>query len=595
MSNLNSENLNNTRHSCAHLLAAAVLALRPDTKLTIGPSIENGFYYDFDLSKPFAEDDLSRLEEKMAELLPSWTKFEKREVTSEEAKEIYKDNPYKLELIEEIVEKGEPITLYKSGDFEDLCRGGHSEDPSKEIGAFKLLSLAGAYWRGSEKNKMLTRIYGTCFSTQKELDEHLNMLEEAKKRDHKKLGKELDLFFMDEEVGMGLPLWTPKGTAVKFELENFTRELERKYNYQHVSTPYLGSEKLYKTSGHLDHYSQSMYKPIDMDGEKFYLRPMSCPHHIKIYAHHQRSYRELPIRYAEIADYNRYEKSGELMGMIRVRKFQLTDAHIFVSQEGLKEEFKRVVSLIQEGMKGLGIESICTYRFSKHDPNDKEKYYPDPQLWQKAEDLMKEALDEMGLEYYEAVGEAAFYGPKLDINAKNVNGKDDTILTAQIDFLLPEKFDLKYTDEDGKEKRPVMIHRSAIGALERIFAFLIEHFGGAFPTWLSPVQVQIIPISEKSNEYGQKVLEQLKSANLRVEIDERAETMQSKIRDAQMQKIPYMIIAGGREEGKSEVTVRTRSGEDLGSMHLEQFLARVSQEIEQKRDTERSRSIDSKT
>jgi threonyl-tRNA synthetase len=579
------ENLNNLRHSTAHLLAAAVQSLYPGAKRAIGPSIETGFYYDFDFPEgvKISEEDLPKIEDKMGEVLKTWNSMEGREVTADEAKELFKDEPYKLELIEEFSQGDQKLTVYRSGDYEDLCKGGHAENPSQEIGAFKLLSVAGAYWRGSEKNKMLTRIYGTAFPTKEELGKYVEMLEEAKKRDHKKLGKELDLFIIDEEVGKGLPLWTPKGTAVKFELENFTRELERKYGYQHVSTPYLGSEILYKTSGHLDHYTASMYKPIDMDGEKYYLRPMACPHHIKIYQSHMRSYKDLPIRYAEIADYNRYEQSGELMGMIRVRKFQLTDGHLFVAPEGLKEEFMNVVRLIQDGMKGLGIQDIVTYRFSKHDPEDKEKYFPDQDLWQKSESLMKEALDELQIPYAEAVGEAAFYGPKLDIQARNANGKEDTILTAQIDFLLPEKFDLKYINENGQEKRPVMIHRSTIGALERIFAFLIEHYAGAFPTWLSPVQVMIVPITDRNNEYGQKLVSQLKEAGVRAEIDERSDKMQAKIRDAQLMKIPYMVIIGDREQDAGQVAVRTRSGENLPVQPFEEFLGKIQDEIKERK------------
>ncbi len=574
--------LDHIRHSAAHLLATAVTELWPDAKRTIGPAIENGFYYDFDFVKPISEEDLPKIEQKMREILKTWNKFEGREISADEARAMYKDNPYKLELIDEFSREGQPLTVFKSGNFEDLCRGGHSENPQQDLQHFKLLSLAGAYWRGSEKNKMLTRIYGTVFLSQKELEDYLNMLEEAKKRDHKKLGKELDLFFIDEEVGAGLPLWTPKGTAVKRELEKLTRDLEHKYHYQHVDTPYLGSEKLYQTSGHLAHYKSKMYAPIKMDEDVIYLRPMSCPHHIKIYQHHQRSYRELPIRYAEIADYNRYEKSGELMGMIRVRKFQLTDAHIFVTQEGLKEEFKNVCRLIDESLTTLGLKPVITYRFSKHDPADKEKYFPDPGLWNKAENVMKEALDEIGFKYYEASGEAAFYGPKLDIQIKNVNSKEDTIFTAQIDFLLPQQFDLKYIDENGQEKRPVMIHRSVLGALERTFAYLIEHYAGAFPTWLSPVQVVVIPISDKHQEYGQKIYNQFYDQNIRVELDERSETMQSKIRDAQIQKIPYMIILGDREQSENKVSVRKRNGENLNGLEFDQFLTDLKKEIDTK-------------
>lgn len=575
----NQEQLNNLRHTAAHLLAAAVVELYPGAKPTIGPVIENGFYYDFDLPKPISEEELPKIEEKMQAILKNWDKVEGRVVSLDEAQESFAHNNYKLQLIDDLVEEKQQITVYQSGGFLDLCRGGHAQNPKEEIKAFKLLSVAGAYWRGNEKNKMLTRIYGTAFNNQEELDSYLNMLEEAKKRDHKKLGKELDLFFIDEEVGSGLPIWTPKGTIIKFELENFTRELEKKYGYQHVSTPYLGSEKLYKKSGHLDHFKENMYAPIDMDGDIFYLRPMACPHHIKVFAHHLRSYKDLPIRYAEIADYNRYEKSGELMGLIRVRKFQLTDAHIFVTVEGLKEEFKNVCHLIDEAMTVLGLKNQVAYRFSKHDPKDTHKYYPDQQLWERSELLMKEALDEIDLPYYEAIGEAAFYGPKLDVQIKNVNGKEDTIITAQIDFLLPEKFDLHYIDEDGKEKRPVMIHRSAIGCLERTFAYLIEHFAGAFPTWLSPVQAKIIPITDKNNEYAKKVYEELEAGNIRVELDDRSEKMQAKIRDAQLQKIPYMLIIGNREEEAGQVAVRTRDGKDLGAINITEFIKNIKTEI----------------
>ena len=452
------QKLNNLRHTLAHLLAAAVGEIYKfdKIKLTLGPAIENGFYYDIDFGEEKINDaDLKKIEDRMRKILPKWTEWQHKEISKEEALAFFK-NEYKQELINEITDSGEKITTYTCGGFTDLCRGGHLENPAKEIDpqSFKLDRIAGAYWRGDEKNKMLTRIYGLAFETKEELEAYVKQREEAMARDHKKLGKELDLFLIDEKVGKGLPLWTPKGTAIKFELENFTRELERKYDYEHVETPYLGAEELYRTSGHLDHYSKNMYAPIDMDGDKFYLRPMACPHHIRMYQRRQWSYKEMPVRYAEIADYNRYEKSGELMGMMRVRKFQLTDGHLFVTPEGLKDEFKRVCRMIVEGMKGLGLIDIVSYRFSKRDPNNKEKYYPDDELWKHAESLMKEALDELGLNYVEAEDEAAFYGPKLDVQAKNVNGKEDTLFTAQMDFLLPEKFDMEYVDKDGKKETP---------------------------------------------------------------------------------------------------------------------------------------------
>lgn len=556
------EKLHNLRHTLAHLLAAAVGEIYKfdKIKLTLGPAIENGFYYDIDFGEEKINDaDLKKIEDKMRKILPKWTEWQHKEISKEEALAFFK-NEYKQELINEIADRGEKITTYACGGFTDLCRGGHLENPAKEIDpqSFKLDRVAGAYWRGDEKNKMLTRIYGLAFETKEELEAYVKQREEAMARDHKKLGKELDLFLIDEKVGKGLPLWTPKGTAIKFELENFTRELERKYDYEHVETPYLGAEELYRTSGHLDHYSKNMYAPIDMDGDKFYLRPMACPHHIRMYQRRQWSYKEMPVRYAEIADYNRYEKSGELMGMMRVRKFQLTDGHLFVTPEGLKDEFKRVCRMIVEGMKGLGLIDIVSYRFSKRDPNNKEKYYPDDELWKHAESLMKEALDELGLNYVEAEDEAAFYGPKLDVQAKNVNGKEDTLFTAQMDFLLPEKFDMEYIDRDGKKKRPVMIHRSTIGSLERVFGFLIEHYGGAFPLWLSPVQVKVIPVRTSHNEYAKKVFDMLKENNIRAEFDDAEGNLGGKVRDAKKNKIPYWLVIGDKEIESGKLTLESR-------------------------------------
>ncbi|MFA6251407.1 MAG: threonine--tRNA ligase [Candidatus Paceibacterota bacterium] len=580
----NNEHLANIRHTLAHLLAQSALEHYPKAQLTLGPAVDNGFYYDIDFGEDKINDEnLAILEKTMKKNLSSWKEFTHKEASVEEARKYFNGNTYKLELIDDIVSRGEKITLYTCGDFTDLCRGGHVEHPAKEIkvDSFKLDRVAGAYWRGSELNKMLTRIYGLAFDTKEELDNYVKMREEAKNRDHKKLGKELDLFFIDEEVGKGLPLWTPKGTVIKYELEKFTRDLEIKYGYEHVSTPYLGGEKLYQTSGHLSHFKQNMYAPIDMDGDLFYLRPMACPHHIKMVMRKPISYKDLPIRYAEIADYNRYEKSGELMGMIRVRKFQLTDGHLFVTPEQLKDEFKKVCKMIQEGMIGLGLSEVISYRFSKRDPKDKEKYYADDNLWEKAEKLMSEALNEINLVYEEAEGEAAFYGPKLDIQIKNVNGKEDTIFTAQIDFLLPEKFNIEYTAEDGSKKRPVMIHRSAIGCLERTFAFMIEQYAGAFPLWLSPVQVIITPISEKQNEYAGVILNKLKEENIRVELDDSSESLGKKIRNAKMQKTPYIIVIGDKEKESNTITVEGRT-EKLENIKIEKFLEKLKKEISEK-------------
>ncbi len=575
--------LESKRHSLAHLLAAAVKELYPHAKPTIGPAIDNGFYYDFDFSEGeiAGEANLPKIEKAMRKLLPSWKAFSHNVVTAKEAREVFKGNQYKTELIDDLEKAGETITLYTCGDFTDLCRGGHAEHPAKDIPAdsFKLSHVAGAYWRGNEKNAMLTRIYGLAFESKEALDAYEKQIEEAKARDHKKLGRELDLFYIDEEVGKGLPMWTPKGTAMKFALEAFTRDLERKYGYDHVSTPYLANEKLYQTSGHLAHYKQNMYAPIDMDGEIFYLRPMACPHHIRLLMRHPISYKDLPVRYAEIADYNRYEKSGELMGMIRVRKFQLTDAHIFVSPEGLKEEFKNVCRMIEEGMRGIGLIDIVSYRFSKRDPNNKEKYYPDDALWEKAERTMKEALDELGFQYTEAEDEAAFYGPKLDVQARNVNGKEDTLFTAQMDFLLPEKFNIEYVDADGTKKRPVMIHRSAIGALERTFAFLIEHYAGAFPLWLSPVQVKILPIGETHLDFASEVYQSLKTAGIRAELDDSPETLGKKIRNAKLEKIPYYIVLGDKEIEAKTMSLENREGKKSEGLSIEKVVETFVKEI----------------
>src|SRR3989344_11056 len=404
------------------------------------------------------------------------------------------------------------------------------------------------------------------------------MDEPDKSNDHKKLGQELDLYYFDEEVGKGLPMWTPKGTRVKFELEKFTRELEMKYGYDHVTTPYLGSEKLYQTSGHLAHYKSNMYAPIDMDGDIFYLRPMACPHHIRLLQRKPLSYRDLPVRYAEIAAYNRYEKSGELMGMIRTRYLELTDGHLFVRADQLKDEFVSVCRMIAEGMKGLGLEDIVTYRFSKRDPNNKEKYYPDDEFWNRAESTMKQALDEIGFKYTEAEDEAAFYGPKLDIQAKNANGKEDTLFTAQIDFLLPEKFNITYVDSDGSEKRPVMIHRSTIGSLVRVFAFLTEHYSGKFPLWLSPVQVKVLPIGEAHFEYARKVVEKLRSENIRAELDESNESLGKKIRNAKTEKVPYMLVIGDKEVSENKVTLESRGDEKFGQIEITELISKLKQE-----------------
>jgi threonyl-tRNA synthetase len=581
---MSEDNLLKVRHTLSHVLARVILKRDPGVRFAIGPATNTGFYYDFEFSEGAipSESDLAKIEKEMRIFLKEGFTPKRKELSKEDARELFKDQPYKLELIDGI-EGSEAISTYTMKDFTDLCEGPHiaSSDDIDPDG-FTLSHIAGAYWRGDEKNKMLTRIYGIAFENKKVLDAYILEREEARARDHKKLGHELDLYYIDEKVGKGLPMWTPKGTAIKFELESFTRNLEKKFGYQHVVTPYLGSEELYKTSGHLDHYRENMYAPIDMDGDVFYLRPMACPHHIRLLQRKPISYRDLPIRYAEVADYNRYEKSGELMGMIRVRKFQLTDAHIFVASEQLKEEFKNVCRLISEGMTALGLASTVTYRFSKRDPHNKEKYFANDELWNKSESMMKEALDEIGFVYIEAEDEAAFYGPKLDVQARNVNGKEDTLFTAQIDFLLPERFNITYTDQDGKEKRPVMIHRSAIGSLERTFAFLIEHYGGNFPLWLSPVQVSVLPIAQPHQTYAREVVAALKEEGIRVELDESNETLGKKIRNTKIEKIPYFLVIGDSEVSGKEVTLESRDDGKIGSLTIESLLERLATEIKER-------------
>ena len=582
---MNDQNhLNQLRHSTAHLIAAAMLELYPKTKLTIGPAIENGFYYDFEFENPISEDEFPKIEQKMHEILKTWESFSHREVSEQEAKEFYKDNPYKQELIDEIVKKGEKITFYKAGNFEDLCRGGHSEDPRQDIGAFKLLSIAGAYWRGDEKNKMLTRIYGTAFPTKQELEDHLKMLEEAKKRDHKKLGKELDLFVFSETVGKGLPLWTPKGSTVRRELERFIVDEEIKRGYLHVYTPDLANIALYEKSGHYPYYKDSMYAPITIDDEQFMLRPMTCPHHFELYLSKPRSYKELPMRYAELAKLYRYEQSGELSGLQRVRTFTLADAHIITQKNQAEKEVNHVLDLIEYIAKvfKLGPGKDYSYRLSLGDRNDEKKYFKEDASWDHAEEILRKVLKERNSHYVEAPGEAAFYGPKIDIQMKNVNGKEDTAFTVQYDFVMPKRFKLTYITEEGTEEEPVVIHRSSIGAIERVMAFLIEKYAGAFPVWLAPVQIVLLPIADRHNEFAEKVKKELQAEGIRVELDIRSERLQAKIRDATLQKVPFMGIIGDKEVADGAISIRKRDGEDLGNVKVAQFLQEIKQTIDKK-------------
>lgn len=577
MSNQNQEHLDKLRHSAAHLLAAAVLELYPSAKNTIGPAIENGFYYDFDFGeKGPSEADLAGIEGKMRQILPSWEGFERQEISAEGAKKRFADNPYKLELIEEFAKEGQTLTIYRSGAFEDLCRGGHSENPREDLKAFKLLSIAGAYWRGDERNKMLTRIYGTVFPTQEELDKHLEMLEEAKKRDHKKLGPQLELFFF-HETAPGMPYWLPNGVVIYNELLNFWRQEHLKRGYHETVSPILNKKELYVTSGHFDHYWEDMFV-ADMGKDEVYgVKAMNCPNAMTIFGFKTRSYRDLPLRLSDTDSLHRYEKSGTLNGLLRVREFRQDDAHIYVSEEQIGEEYKRLFEIVER------FYSIFNLEYSFRLGTRPEKFMGDPKVWDKAESVLKNILEQSGKEFLVLEGDGAFYGPKIDILMKDAIGRSWQMGTLQLDFQQPERFNLKYIDKDGLEKMPIAIHRVVYGSLERFIGILIEHFSGAFPVWLSPVQAVIIPITDRNVEYGQKLLEQLKSANVRVEIDERSETMQSKIRDAQLQKIPYMLVIGDKEQdGGDLVAVRNRKQENLGVMKVDEFVKRINGEIESK-------------
>ncbi|MED1437167.1 threonine--tRNA ligase [Aeribacillus composti] len=566
------------RHSTAHLMAQAIKRLYPNVKLGVGPVIENGFYYDIDMDETISHEDLPKIEKEMKKIVGENLPVIRKEVSRDEAKKMYEEigDHLKLELIDDIPE-GEIISIYEQGEFFDLCRGVHVPSTGK-IKEFKLLSVAGAYWRGDSKNKMLQRIYGTAFFTKEELKEHLRMLEEAKERDHRKLGKELNLFTTSQKVGQGLPLWLPKGATIRRIIERYIVDKEIKLGYQHVYTPVLGSVDLYKASGHWDHYQDDMFPPMKMDNEELVLRPMNCPHHMMIYKNEIHSYRELPIRIAELGTMHRYEMSGALTGLQRVRGMTLNDAHIFVRPDQIKDEFIRVVRLIEEVYEDFGIKDY-SFRLSYRDPEDKEKYYDDNEMWEKAQSMLKAAMDELGLDYYEAEGEAAFYGPKLDVQVRTALGKDETLSTVQLDFLLPERLDLTYVGEDGKHHRPVVIHRGVVSTMERFVAFLIEEYKGAFPTWLAPVQVKVIPVSPEVHlDYAKTVEQRLQQEGLRVEVDIRDEKIGYKIREAQMQKIPYMVVVGDQEAENETVNVRKYGEQKSESMPLETFAVSVGKE-----------------
>ncbi|MEB8124804.1 threonine--tRNA ligase [Staphylococcus succinus] len=570
------------RHSTAHLMAQALKRLYGNVNFGVGPVIEGGFYYDFDMEESISSDDFEKIEKTMKQIVNENYPIERKVVTRDEAKAFFSNDPYKLELIDAIPED-ELVTLYSQGEFTDLCRGVHVPSTSK-IKEFKLLSTAGAYWRGDSNNKMLQRIYGTAFFDKKELKAHLQMLEERKERDHRKIGKELELFSNNQLVGAGLPLWLPNGATIRREIERYIVDKEVSMGYDHVYTPVMANVDLYKTSGHWDHYQEDMFPTMKLDeNEEMVLRPMNCPHHMMIYANKPHSYRELPIRIAELGTMHRYEASGAVSGLQRVRGMTLNDAHIFVRPDQIKEEFKRVVNLIIDVYNDFGFDNY-KFRLSYRDPEDKEKYFDDDEMWNRAESMLKEASDELGLDYEEAVGEAAFYGPKLDVQVQTAMGKEETLSTAQLDFLLPKKFDLTYIGNDGEHHRPVVIHRGVVSTMERFVAFLTEETKGAFPTWLAPKQVEIIPVNVDIHyDYARALQDELKSQGVRVEIDDRNEKMGYKIREAQMQKIPYQIVVGDKEVENNEVNVRKYGSQDQETVEKDTFIWDLVDEIRLKK------------
>lgn len=573
------EGKNAFRHTASHVLAMAVKRLFPNVKLAIGPSIENGFYYDFDSEKSFISEDLAKIEDEMRKIIKENPEIKRFELPRNEALELMKDEPYKLELINDLGED-EIISFYQIGDFVDLCAGPHIMS-LKPLKAIKLLSCTGAYWKGNEKNKMLSRIYATAFQKKSDLDAHLEALEEAKKRDHNKLGRELKYFMTDENVGQGLPLIMPKGARIIQTLQRWVEDEEEKRGYVLTKTPLMAKSDLYKVSGHWDHYKDGMFVLGDeeKDDEVLALRPMTCPFQYTIYNAEQHSYRDLPIRYAETSTLFRKEASGEMHGLIRVRQFTLADGHIVCTPEQLEEEFKGVVSLIDYIMNTLGIAGDISYRFSKWDPNNTEKYINNPEAWESTQDIMRNILNHLNINYVEADDEAAFYGPKLDIQFKNVHGKEDTIITVQIDFALAERFNMTYVDKNGEKKRPYIIHRSSIGCYERTLAMLIEKYAGALPTWLCPVQAKILPISDKYNGYADKVANELRNRGLKVETDYRAEKIGYKIREARLERTPYILVVGEKEAENNEVSVRSRKNGEEGAIALDTLVNRIANEV----------------
>ena len=574
--------LQTLRHSASHILAQAVKRLFPDVKLAIGPAIDTGFYYDFDTEHSFTPEDLEKIEAEMKKIVKENLKIERFELPKEEALELMKDEPYKIELINDLPE-GEVISFYKQGEFTDLCAGPHVKYTSK-VKAYKLLSATGAYWRGDEKNKMLTRIYGTAFETKDELAAHLEQLEEAKKRDHNKLGRELGLFTTVDSIGQGLPVILPKGSRIIQTLQRFVEDEEQKRGWQLTKTPLMAKSDLYKISGHWDHYKDGMFVMGDeeKDKEVFALRPMTCPFQYQAYLNEMRSYRDLPLRYSETSTLFRNESSGEMHGLIRVRQFTISEGHLMCLPEQLEDEFKSCLELAIYMLKTLGLYEDVSYRFSQWDPEDKEKYIGTKEQWDEAQGIMKNILDNLEIPYEIGIGEAAFYGPKLDIQIKNVFGKEDTLITLQVDQMLAEKFGMEYTDKDGSKKNPYIIHRTSIGCYERTLALLIEKYAGAFPTWLAPVQVKIIPVSERHFKYAEKIKKIFIDKGIRVEADMRNEKLGYKIRQGQLEKNPNMIIVGDNEVEAGTVSVRSRRNGDMGSMTIDEYVAFIEKEIADK-------------
>lgn len=574
------EQLEKLRHSCAHLLAAAVEQLYPNAKRTIGPAIDNGFYYDFDFGEDtVSEKELKTIEKKMRELLKKWGGFERKEVSVDEAKDIFNGNEYKHELIDEFAADGSTLTTYTSGEFEDLCRGGHCENPKMKLKAFKLLKVAGAYWRGDEKNKMLTRIYGTCFPTKEALDVHLAMLEEAKKRDHRKLGRELDLFCFSELVGPGLPLWTPRGTLIRNILDDYVWELRKERGYDKVEIPHITKKELYETSGHWGKFADELFRTTTREGHEFAIKPMNCPHHTQIYDRKEWSYRELPQRYANTTTCYRDEQTGELHGLSRVRAFNQDDAHVFCREAQVKDEFLKIWDIIDAFYKAVGFGALQV-RLSLHDPENFDAYLGSPELWGTAESAIREIAQSRGVEFVEEIGEAAFYGPKVDFVTKDSIGREWQVATIQLDINMPERFDLTCVNESGEDERIVMVHAAIMGSIERFFSIFIEHHAGAFPLWLMPVQVQILPVSTDNHLDGaRRMATEFEAAGIRVEVDAADETIGKKIRRSSKAKLPYVLVVGEKELGGEDLQVRVRGQEEQENVGRAEFIARVVEEV----------------